>query len=269
MRADLRRLMAIARRDGVIFTSYRLNMLLRFVGIWYFAISFYFVGQFVGKPSSIADLHGGYFEFVLIGAIVTTFATLGVSAFSMNITAEQSDGTLEAVLTTPTPMWVVLGGGFLVPAMFAISESTVLLGVGLGVFGDGIPVAPLLLAVPLLVLTTASFATIGIIAAAVIVVVKRGDPFGGPIRQLTMLLSGALYPIEVLPGWLQAFSKLMPAYYGVRGMRQIVQAREGFAAGLDELAILAVFTVVLLPVSVLIFRRAVGNARRNGTLATY
>ncbi len=253
----------------MIFTSYRLNMILRFLSIWYFAVSFYFVGQFVGKPDSIADLHGGYFEFVLIGAIVTTFATLGVSAFSMNIRDEQSDGTLEAVLTTPTPMWVVLGGGFLVPALFAASESIVLLGVGLGVFGDGVPIAPLLLALPLLVLTTASFAAIGIISAAVIILVKRGDPFGGPIRQITMLLSGALYPIEVLPGWLQAMSKLVPAFYGVRGMRELVQAREGFTSSFDELVILTVFTAVLLPLAVLIFRQAVGSARRTGTLATY
>lgn len=266
---NLGRVGAIVRRDLITFTSYRVNMALDFISVWYFAVSFYFMGEFVGQPESIADLEGGFFEFVLVGAIVTAFAGLGLSAFSANIAEEQNVGTLEAVLTTPTPMWVVLTGGFVIPALFTVIEIVILVGVGLGVFGGSVPVASLLLATPVLALTTASFASLGILSAAFIVLVKRGDPFRGPIRQATMLLSGALFPVAVLPGWLELLTRLVPASYGVRATRELVQGGAGFADTLDEIAIMTVFTIVLLPLSIVFFRRAVTTARRAGTLVGY
>lgn len=269
MRDDLRRVRAIAKKEVLTFASYRLNMLMNVVNVWYFAISFYFIGEFVGDPDSIAHLDGGYFEFVLVGSIVVSFATVGVGAFSGLIGAEQNGGTLEAVLTTSTPMWTLLVGSFVMPIAFVVVETVVLVGVGLGVFGSGIPLVGLFAAIPALLLTTVSFAPIGVLSASFVVLVKRGDPFSGPIRQLILLMSGALYPVSVLPGWLEATTKILPATYGVRATRQLVQGDVRFVDTLDEMAVLAVFTVVALPISIATFRWSITKARSAGTLGTY
>ena len=269
MNPDLRRLVAISKKEMITLTSYRVNMMMRVVNVWYFAISFYFIGEFVGEPESIRHLSGGYFEFVLVGSIVASFALVGMTAFSGQIREEQDEGTLEAVLTTPTPMWTILGASYIVPSIFVLIETSVLVVVGLGIFGAGVPVGGLLLSTPLLVLTTVSFIPLGILSAAFIVLVKRGDPFSGPVRQLTLLLSGALYPVSVLPGWLEAVTKAVPATYGVRATRALVQGDAGLADTADEIAILIGFVVVSMPLAVLLFRRALTTARRTGTLGTY
>ncbi len=269
MRADLRRIRAIGKKELITLTSYKINMIMNILNLWYFAISFYFIGEFVGDPESIRELDGGYFEFVLIGAIVTSFAIVGMQSFGGQIREEQNEGTLEAILATPTPMWTILAASYIVPAIFVIAETIVLVIVGLGIFGAGIPVGGLLKAIPLLLLTTASFVPLGIFSAAFIVLVKRGDPFSGPARQLTLLLSGALYPLSVLPGWLAAVAKIVPATYGVRATRQLVQGDAGLGDVTFEIAVLAGFAVVAMPLAILVFRRAVTEARRAGTLATY
>ncbi|MEZ5166954.1 MAG: ABC transporter permease [Acidimicrobiales bacterium] len=266
--ADLRRVGAIARKELITLTSYRIAMMTRFLTVWYFAISFYFIADFVGTPDAIADVEGGYFGFVLVGAVVTSFATAGVSAFPAQIAEEQDEGTLEAVLSTPTPLWTMVAGGFVVPMVFVLAETGVLVAVGLGLLGDGVPVLGLTRALPFLMLTTASFAALGIAAAAFLVLVKRGDPFSGPVRQLTLLLSGALYPTATLPGWVELLSRLVPATYGVRATRALVGGAS-YRETLDEAVVLAGFTAVALPLAVWLFRRAITVARRSGTLGTY
>ncbi len=269
MRSDLRRFGAITRKELITFTSYRVNMVMRVLNVWYFALSFYFISEFVGEPESIRTLGGGYFEFVLVGSIVTSFAVVGMSAFAGQISEEQNEGTLEAILTTPTPMWTILAASYTVPMIFVTVETLVLVVIGLGVIGSGVPVGGLLLAAPLLLLTTLSFAPFGILSAAFIVLVKRGDPFSGPVRQVTLLLSGALYPLSVLPDWLEAISKVVPATYGVRATRDLVQADAGLTDVLGEVGILLGFIVVSMPLAIAGFRRAVTVARRAGTLGTY
>ena len=269
MRSDLRRLLAISRKELITFTSYRVSMLMRFFDVWYFAISFYFISEFFGAAEAIRELDGGYFEFVLIGSIVTSFAVVGLTSFSDQIGEEQDEGTLEAVLATPTPMWTIVVGSFVVPAIFVVIETVVLVAVGLGVFGAGVPVRGLLLSIPLLILTTLSYAPLGILSAAFIVLVKRGEPFSGPARQLTLLLSGALYPTSVLPGWLEAVTNVVPATHGLAATRDLVLGRASILDVVPELVLLSAFAGVTTPVALAVFRRAVSAARRAGTLATY
>ncbi len=264
-----RRVVAMARKELITLSSYRFDLLLRMIEIWYFALSFYFIDRFVGTVDLLADMEGGYFEFILIGSIVTSFARVGLSSFPALISEEQDDGTLEMTLTTPTPTWVLLVGGFAVPVVFLVVETVLLVGVGLGIFGSGVPVMGLLRSVPVLLLTALSFVPLGVLGGAFIVLAKRGDPFSAIGNRLAILLSGALYPLSVLPGWLQDVAMLVPSTHGVTAVRHLAQADGRFSEVIGEMMILAVFVVVALPVTLLIFERALGVARRCGNLGTY
>lgn len=269
MSANTRRMQAVFRKEMTTLTSYRVAMILRLVNIGYFAVSFYFIAELVGDAESLQGFRGGYFEFALVGSIVASWADVGISSFAAQISEEQNEGTLEAVLVTPTPIWTVMAASHFVAVIFVVVETVLLVAVGLSLFGAGIPVLAMLTAVPVLLLTTASFVPFGILAAAFIVLVKRGDPITGPGQQLTLLLSGALYPLSILPGWLEAVTKIVPATYGVRATRSLVQTDAGFAETFDEMAVLIGFVVIALPLSLMAFRRAVTVARRAGTLGTY
>jgi ABC-2 type transport system permease protein len=86
---------------------------------------------------------------------------------------------------------------------------------------------------------------------------------------MSALLGGVLYPITVLPAWLQIFSYLLPITYSLRGMRHaLLQGYSLEALSLDILALI-VFSVLLLPLGMICFRYAVKKAKMDGSLTQY
>jgi ABC-2 type transport system permease protein len=137
------------------------------------------------------------------------------------------------------------------------------------VFGSGLTSTGVLLAFPLFLLTLASFCAFGIVGASIAVLAKRGDPLSGPLIQATAVLSGALFPVSVFPPALELLARCFPAYYGINGLREALLGGGGWDDIAPDLAVLAAFVVVLLPLSVWIFDSALAASRRAGILGNY
>ncbi len=142
---------------------------------------------------------GDYFGFAMVGLAVMSVARLGISTFTQNISREQTIGTLEVLLATPTRVPVLLAGSFVFPLVLTSIDMVLCLGVGLGVLGDGLRLIGVVYAVPFLLLTLASFCAFGIVGASLLVLIKRGDPLTAPLTKLTSILSGALFPVSTFP----------------------------------------------------------------------
>ena len=264
----LARVLAIARRDAAVQLSYRFGLLARFTEVGVTATTLFFISKLVGNPEQLAPYRGDYFAFALIGAVIISFATLGLGAFSRTISDEQQAGSLEVLLSVPAPLSVILAGTFVVPLALTALEVLVyaVIAASLGIrFSFG----AIALALPALALTIAGFCALGVLSAALIVLTKRGDPVTLVAARATAVLAGSLFPISVLPGWLQAVAKLVPAYYGLQAMRSALLAGAGLRDIAGDLVVLGGFAVVLVPLSLACFARAVGVARVSGTLGTY
>jgi ABC-2 type transport system permease protein len=72
--------------------------------------------------------------------------------------------------------------------------------------------------------------------------------------------------VEVLPQWLQVVSYLSPATYFLDGIRDAMMDDANIADLAPTLGILALFGVVLVPLSVLAFSWAESYAKRTGKL---
>ena len=158
---------------------------------------------------------------------------------------------------------------FLFPFLLAAAEFLALLVFGVGVIGSGLPVGGLVMAVPVVLLTTATFAAIGIATGGILLIAKRGDPVSGPIMQLTMLLSGTVYPVAVLPGPVRILAWCLPATWGVQATRDLLLGGAGWRDVLPEVAVLIGFVIVMVPMALWAFRSCVGTARRHGLLGSY
>jgi ABC-2 type transport system permease protein len=262
----LDRLGAIAARDLRTQTSYHFSLLLRFSAVALTMASFYFIAKLVQNSPELARYRGGYFEFVLVGMMVTSFTLVGLQTFSQSIASEQSLGTLEILLASPTRVGHLLAGALVVPLAMTAIEIVLYLILGIGVVGVGFSPIGALLAFPLLVLTVATFCALGILSAAFIVLTKRGEPITLAVAQGTAFIGGAYFPVTLLPGPLQLIAKLTPAYYGIRGIREALLAGAGPPELLHEFIVLVVFAAVLLPGSLWVLSRALRVARVTGTL---
>jgi ABC-2 type transport system permease protein len=135
---------------------------------------------------------------------------------------------------------------------------------GVSMSGANVPAAILILA-----LTVITFGSIGIISASLIMVIKKGDPVGWIFTSLSWLLGGVIYPVSILPDWLQKFSYLLPITYSLEGMRLALLKGFSTTALLPHISVLAFFSTILLPISVGLFGYGVKRAKIDGSLTHY
>ncbi len=261
-------MLAIARRDFWVEVSYQFALMTRFFSIAVSVGVYYFIAKIV-DPAKVAQYAGHYFEFVLIGLLLGAISSVGLGAFSDTIQAEQTSGTLEVLLATPTALPTLFLGSLLIPLGFALVEITFVFGVAIVGLGANFQASGMLTAVLAMPATLALFAAIGAISASFIVLSKRGDPFTPLVTQTTNFLAGALFPIAVLPGFLQGVAHLLPPFYALQVLREgLINGKSVTQVGGDYAALTA-FAIVLLPLSLFVLKKALRAARVTGTLGSY
>jgi len=264
------RALAFLRRDLRLQLSYRFAFLLQFFGVFFSLLVFYFLSKLVG-PSATPYLQpygGDYFAFVLIGLAFSGYFGVGLQSFAGTIREAQTTGTLEAMLLTPTRLSTVVLSSSIYDYGFVTFQVLVYLVMGALLFGVEID-GNLPAALVILVLTIIAMTAVGIIAASFIMVLKRGDPVTWLFNSLGLLLGGVYYPVSLMPEWLQKLSWLLPITYSLDGMRRALLTNASFAELLPNIVALLIFSVVLVPISLAVFRRAVHRAKVDGSLAHF
>lgn len=261
--------LAVLRRDWAVKRTYQLRLFLEFTDTAVLAVGIYFIGKLIDDPAALAEYGGNYFDFVIVGLAVTSFAGVGLASFGDAVGREQSTGTMDLLLVSPAPLWRWLAGMIVFPFLVATLQMVLLLTIGIGVLGSGIPLGGLVMSIPIILLTTTTFAAVGVVAAGIILLAKRGDPISGPFYQASLLVSGAIVPLEVLPRFIEVIGLALPATWGIRAVRELLLADAGWSDVLPEVLVLIGFVVVMTPASVLVFRSCLRTARRQGLLGTY
>src|SRR5205807_4321667 len=83
------------------------------------------------------------------------------------------------------------------------------------------------------------------------------------------LVSGLYFPVTVLPAWMRELSRLQPFTPAADLMRHVMAGTPLHEPLGAELAKLAGFPLLLLPVSILALDLAVRAGRRRGTILEY
>lgn len=264
-------LWAFLMRDLRHEMSYKLSFAMQVVGILPLLLLFLLLSRFFGNAvaGQLQAYGGRYFPFVLIGLAVQSYLSQGLGTFSNRLREAQVSGTLEAELATPAPLALHLAGLALYP--FAVSTFQVFLVLGMGSLLGGARFhwhrLPLVFLV--LLVSAGAFTCLGILSASYIVAFKRGDPVGFLVRTASWMLGGVYFPIAVLPPWLQHLAGLVPMTPCLEALRRLLLGDQGLAGILQPLALLAPWVVLGLPLGYLLFRTAVGWAKRNGSLGQY
>ncbi len=266
----MRRLRAMFLRDMRTEASYRMAFLLQFGSLFFSVLVFYFLSDFIGDSvaGQIDTPDGRYFPYVLVGIAFSSYFGVGLSSFAGALRRAQTTGTLEALMMTPTRISTIVVGSASYSYLFTTLRVGVylLLGMALGVRFDG---ANWLAAALSLLLAIIAFASIGIMSAGFIMVLKPGDPITWVVSSLAALLGGVYYPVSLLPEWLRPVARLIPITYALEAMRDALLNSATWADLMPNILALLGFCVLLFPLSLLVFRFAVHKARVDGSLAHY
>lgn len=261
---------AFIRRDFLLETSYRLAFFLHLLGIFFSVTMFYFISRLLGSAAApyLASYGTDYFSFVLIGIAFYAYSNVGLTVFSNNLREAQTTGTLEAVLGTPTGIMLTVFSVSTWSFIFTSLDVCVYLLMGTAIAGKGFN-SNYLSALMTLVLTITAMSSLGILAGSFILMFKRGNPVLVIVSNLSGLLSGVYYPVDVLPDWLKSIAGVIPITYSLDAMRKSLLLGASLQAVLRDLIFLALFTLIFLPLGLLLLRYAYNSARQDGSLTHY
>ena len=258
---------ALTRRDFEINRSYRVAFAFDIFWGVLDVLFYYYFSQIVGIAPA-ADLGGApsYFAFALAGMAVSVVVLSATSTISSRVREEQLTGTLEFICGNPVRSSEFALGTAAFPFLYASVRVVIYLILAvafLGLDAGDVNWAGVAVTVPLSALAMLG---IGIVAAAATVVFKRGGSVVGVAVFAMTFVSGALFPISLLPDWLQPIGEAMPTKAALDAMRQSLYGDEGIW---HEALVLIGWSLVLLPVSLWLFSLALNKARAQGALAQY
>jgi ABC-2 type transport system permease protein len=134
-------------------------------------------------------------------------------------------------------------------------------------FGLEMPNANYATALVLLAVSSISFVGVGMITAVLpLISPEKGAQLGFMAQGFLLVVSGVYYPVEVLPGWMQALSVISPATYALEGIRAAVLEGASLGAVWGDLWPLLVLGALAIPVGLAVFRSGERYAKRHGKL---
>ncbi len=274
-RSDLRQTWAVFVANLKIFLSYKTWVATETVTTLSSIAMFYFF-SFLVNPERLEEAGYGssYLGFALIGVASTNYLWMCINRLSHSMSHEVREGTFETVISSPIRLRSYVVGiairGFLVSCYFMAGALT--MGIALK--------APLILnpgtissAILLVLLLISSHLGIGVMAAGVILVYKKGDPLTFLFTGLTEFFGGVLFPLQLLQNYplAWAFAWVLPYTHALNGLRKVLLLGETvFSPSVATSAgVLVAYSVVLLPLSLLFFRWGYNRIRKEGSTTTY
>jgi len=267
----LKRTLAFLKKDFLIESSYKLSFLLNIFAVLVSILTYFFIDKLFGHRvvSHLEEFGVNYFSYVLLSMAFFSYIGVGLGSFSSRIRSEQIQGTLEALLLTPTTISTILLSLALWNLCFATLNVVIYILAGIFLFNINFTNVNLLSTLVILILTITSFSGLGILSASFIMVFKRGNPVGWVINSLQGLIGGVYFPITVMPVWLQFLARFFPITYAIRAIELAVYRGFGLSQLGEEIGFLLLFSCLLLPLSFASFKYALKKARQQGSLLQY
>ena len=213
-------------------------------------------GQVFTRTRAINTGSLPYIDFMAPGILAQSVLFIAIF-FGIAIIWERDLGVIHKFLVSPTPRSALVLGKALSAGVRALAQAIIvyLLAVLLGVHMNW-SVPALFGVVCTVVLGAALFSTFSLIIACL---VKTRERFMGIGQIMTMPLffaSNAIYPLTLMPHWLQVVAKVNPLSYQVDALRALMLAggTSSFGLGLDYL-VLAATTAALVWLAALLYPR--------------
>jgi ABC-2 type transport system permease protein len=189
-----------------------------------------------------------YISFMAPGILAQSVLFIAIF-YGITVIWERDLGILHKFLVSPTPREALVLGKGLSAGIRALSQVAIIyvLAVLIGVGINWNPINLLLVAV-VAILASALFSTFSLIVASL---VKTRERFMGIGQILTMPLffaSNAIYPLSMMPSWLQVVARVNPLTYAVDAMRglMITGGSSIYGVGFDVLVLFLGMVVVVL-----------------------
>lgn len=258
-------------RDLKIHLSYKLNIIgeLFFSFVLVFML-FYIASVFENSKSDfLAKYNHNYFLFLLSGLMVFLFLTRVFSSMVNFVSSAQTLGYFESFFSSKTnPVLIILAS-----SAFPISQGFLRI---LFIFifaiifdSDSLTILNLFQIFSILLLSIIPFVGIGLIISSVVIVYKRASFVSSIFLIGCIAFSGVIFPIDVLPLFLQKISLIFPSSYTLDLVRGLIIEEKQIIEMLKDFSAIIVLSFFYLMLGVFVAQRSIIKAKKNGTIGHY
>jgi len=208
-----------------------------------------------GKPpfirsaeTSILTKKYRFIEFFVPGIIAMSIMTSSLSG-AVNVNAElRQKGVIRKLSTTPITRTDWILSNILYQFILAVISTIAILLVSYAVFNVILQINAWLLV--FILLDVFAFAGIGMMLTRVAKDAESAAAAANAIMFPMMFLSGSFFPLEMMPGFLQTFARMLPLYYVNEGFRASMVFVDNMIA-LRYSAIIGIFAAVVFVLGIL------------------
>jgi ABC-2 type transport system permease protein len=192
-----------------------------------------------------------YVDFLIPGLI--GFSILVSPMFSLvNISSEYKKTKLFKQLSL-TPLTKMEWLASKVLWYIVLTAASFLLMVGVGIFVFGAHVTLTVWLIPFLILGPMLFSSLGMLVGTVTKNPETAGVIGNIVTFPMMFLAGTFFPISVMPTYLQTIAHVLPLFYIVEGLNNVM-VYGNYMGAIIDLAVVAVITAVIFVLAVRLFK---------------
>ena len=198
-----------------------------------------------------------YVQYLLPGSVVMSIFMMVMIGGGIIFIDDKARGLHEGYLVTPITKFELIAGFNVSGTIKAVMAGMFLVVIGSFIAGIPHPLDPLRLVRLFLVVVVTAFALISLMF---LLMVRVTDPLlpravFGVLNTLLYFPSGAVYPQQGFPKWMQIIAVADPFTYAVHAFKCLLLKNTGLDAILTDFGFLLVFSVVAMTAATRLFKR--------------
>ena len=258
------------KKDLSVQLSYRLS----FFSEIFFALALIIFLFFLSSSFSLSDssmyesYKGSFFLFSVTGIAMVNLIGQCYSSITNVLREAQSFGYLEEVYSNDKFLVITLS-----PICYAFTKSffrvLLIFIISWHLSGQSLGFTDILVVLVISIISVAPFLGIGLLGASIILKFKKGDYLPLIFIGGSMILSGAVYPNDVIPDILKSFANILPLTHSLELLRGTLIQDLSLNQLITPILWFAVLTITYILLGIFVFARVVRNCRKDGSFADY
>src|SRR3954464_13617267 len=198
-----------------------------------------------------------YIQYLLPGSVTMSIFMMVMIWGGIIFIDDKARGLHEGYLVTPITKLELIPGFNVSATSKAVLAGMLLMIIGSVIAGIPNPFEPLRLFRLFVVIVVTAFA---LISMMFLIMVRVTDPLlpraiFGVLNTLLYFPSGAVYPQQGFPAWMQVIAVVDPFTYSVHAFKNLLLKNTGFEAILSDLGFLLIFSIIAMTLATRLFKR--------------
>ena len=264
--------MSQLKKDFLIDYSYKISFFGQFFGIFLTALSFFFISEIFieTKSTHLEAFNYDYFIFATIGIAILDIVITIMRTLTNSLREAQSFGYVEMLFISSINASYIFLCSSIYPFVKSIFKFIIYI-FFLQLIGDhNFFLTSILASFLLFFIMVIPFVALSFLALSFVLYFKQADPINLIINLIVSIFSGILYPVSVLPAFMQNISFFIPLTSQLNSARHLL-----INNSLDEyifsnlFLIHLFFSVIFLFICLKVFNISINLVKKRGTISTY